>query len=609
MLTKEFRVKSRLLSINKLSIAALTLTTGVLLVASLILMSARPADAAPVTDFNAGNIIDDAVFYNKDAMSAQQIQSFLNKLIPNCDVNGSQPSEYGGGTRAQYAKSVGWPGPPYPCLNVYHENPNTGETSYEKGGGAFSGGISAARIIYNAAQQYGINPRVLLVFLKKESAGPLTADKWPLKSQYKYAMGYACPDSGGANNKALCDQSKAGFYKQVMLAAWQLKYYKDHPNDYRYHLGVNQIQYSPDTSCGTKTVNIQNMATLSLYIYTPYTPNNAALANYPGTAPCGAYGNRNFYAFYKEWFGTTRGNWPSLDDPRRMVTNKATYKINPFTGEEIQALEAGRVILFSTKIDNCLRTSHDTASRNDACVKREDLSEFTPTLEDISQEENKMLISSQLGFTYKIDFIRDKLLGSSSLYNTQLITFAKKTVVAGDTYYITQSDLNHNILSRGVRSDRVKTITDAYTPFLSPRYAHLKKDTNVIDTSTQQQTDTKLNANTHLYFNKKIGISKKTYYLSDSLTSSNEYYGVEASNIVDGAKYTSFVKPRAMKLTSDAHKLSLDSNTNTDSLTAGMTIHFSQKVNIDGKTYYRTSYDANHGRNKVIDATLLAEAN
>jgi hypothetical protein len=268
--------------------------------------------ALDTSDFIDGRIIDDSVFYNKDAMNVDQIQAFLNKLIPNCDTWGTGKSEYGGGTRAQYAASSGWPAPPYVCLNNYYENPQTNETSFEKGGGAFDGGISAAQIIYNNAQQYGINPQVLLVMLKKESDGPLTSDSWPLKSQYKYAMGYNCPDSGPGGT-ANCDASQGGFYKQVTKAAWQLKYYKDHQNDYRYKLGINQIQYSPDLSCGTKTVNIENIATLSLYIYTPYTPNAASLANYPGSAPCGAYGNRNFFMYFKEWFGSPNYRPPTCD--------------------------------------------------------------------------------------------------------------------------------------------------------------------------------------------------------------------------------------------------------------------------------------------------------
>jgi len=264
-----------------------------------------PANAAPITDFKPGHIIDDEIFYNKNSMSLNDIQNFLDNLMPNCDTWGTQKSGYGNLTNAQYAQQIqGWPGPPYVCINKYYENPDTHETSYEKGGGAFTGGISAAQIFYDAAQTYNINPQVLLVMLKKESAGPLTADNWPLKSQYNYAMGYACPDSG-PNNSANCSSNYAGLYNQVTLSAWQLNYYKEHPNNYRYHIGLNDIQYSPDVSCGTKQVNIDNIATLSLYIYTPYTPNDASLAAYPGTASCGAYGNRNFFAYFKEWFGIT----------------------------------------------------------------------------------------------------------------------------------------------------------------------------------------------------------------------------------------------------------------------------------------------------------------
>jgi hypothetical protein len=271
---------------------------------ALIINNHNNAHAISAVDFNAGRIIDDAVFYNKDAMNTQEIQSFLNTLVPSCDTWGTNKSGRGNLTNAQYAQQQGWAGPPYVCISNYYENPTTNETSFEKGGGAFDGGLSAAQIIYNASQQYNISPQVLLVMLKKESSGPLTADSWPLKSQYKYAMGYACPDSG-ANNSANCDSAQAGFYKQIMKAAWQLNYYKNHVNDYRYRLGTNQIQYSTDTNCGTKTVNIENVATLSLYIYTPYTPNNGSLSNYPGTSSCGSYGNRNFFMYFNEWFGST----------------------------------------------------------------------------------------------------------------------------------------------------------------------------------------------------------------------------------------------------------------------------------------------------------------
>lgn len=263
------------------------------------------ASAINPSDFNPGRIIDDELFYKKDDMSVVDIQNFLNAHVPVCDTWGTGASGYGNLTRAQYAQQImGWPGPPYTCLNNYYENPDTNATSFENGGGAFNGGISSAQIIYNASQLYGINPKVLLVLLRKESLN-LFGDSWPLKSQYKYAMGYACPDSG-LNYSANCDSSKAGFYKQVMYSTWQLRKYHTDMGTYAYAPNRwNTIQYNPDPGCGTKDVYIQNYATASLYIYTPYTPNNAALYAYPGEAPCGAYGNRNFWFMWQEWFGST----------------------------------------------------------------------------------------------------------------------------------------------------------------------------------------------------------------------------------------------------------------------------------------------------------------
>jgi hypothetical protein len=55
--------------------------------------------------------------------------------------------------------------------------------------------------------------------------------------------------------------------------------------------------------CGSKRVTITNHATRALYIYTPYTPNAAALANLGGTGDsCSSYGNSNFWEWYQYWF-------------------------------------------------------------------------------------------------------------------------------------------------------------------------------------------------------------------------------------------------------------------------------------------------------------------
>ena len=269
----------------------------------LVAVSKNAKDTSALGQWNPGMIIDDQTFYDTTTFpNVAAIQSFLDSKTPACDTWGTGRSEYGGGTRAQYAASVGWPGPPYVCLQNYHEDPNTKETSFERGGAGFSGGISTAQIVWNVSQEFRINPQVLLVTLKKEQ-GSMYTDAWPLKSQYRYAMGYGCPDTG-PNNSANCSANYAGLYNQLRLAARQFRLYATNPGQYGYQAGrSNYIQYSPDKNCGGAWVHIENQATAALYNYTPYQPNSGAVAAYPGTASCGAYGNRNFWRFFDEWFG------------------------------------------------------------------------------------------------------------------------------------------------------------------------------------------------------------------------------------------------------------------------------------------------------------------
>ena len=71
------------------------------------------------SQFNAGNIISDSLFYNGNTMSSTQIQSFLDSKVPSCDTNGAKP--YGGTTRKAYAASKGV-STPFICLKNKTEN-------------------------------------------------------------------------------------------------------------------------------------------------------------------------------------------------------------------------------------------------------------------------------------------------------------------------------------------------------------------------------------------------------------------------------------------------------------------------------------------------------
>ena len=297
--------------------------------------------SAVTTGFDPGQIISDTVFYNTSTMSVQDIQNFLNAKVPSCD---SSHSGYTGQTGTTY-------NPPWVCLKDYYENPNstytisytyqdtsgaaqTGSRTYyynnayqytsltpvyrngdyrqgitglsatinSLGGAIPSGAISTAQIIYNVAQQYGINPQVLLVLLQKEQG--LVTDTWPTPWQYQAATGYGCPDT------APCSSTFAGFSRQLSSAAWQFQQYRANPGGFNYVAGRNNtILYNPNSACGSSTVFIQNQATAGLYNYTPYQPNNYALNGGTSSAypNCGAFGNLNFFSYFTSWFGNPLG--------------------------------------------------------------------------------------------------------------------------------------------------------------------------------------------------------------------------------------------------------------------------------------------------------------
>ena len=250
---------------------------------------------AYLNGFDPGNIISDAVMSNKNAMSVNEIQNFLNSKVPNCTTE--QLRGYNNESRAIA-----------PCLKDFKED-----------------GKTAAQILWQAGQDYSINPQVLIVLLQKEQG--LVTDTWPrdgwwwtknnlgqavmectnsrgqpaycVNAQYRSATGYGCPDT------APCDAQYFGFINQTRKAAELFRVVLD-GGWTNYPVGNNYIQYNPDPACGGSIVNIKNRATSALYRYTPYQPNAGALAAGWGTAHCGAYGNRNFYNYFTEWFGSTK---------------------------------------------------------------------------------------------------------------------------------------------------------------------------------------------------------------------------------------------------------------------------------------------------------------
>lgn len=266
----------------KLDAKRVLLAAGGLLLSAVLAVSAvafisTPGQTPNVPDrFDPGIIITDDLFYDGEAMTADEIEEFLDERVPD---------------------------PAAESLGNYTEDTESRSADDYCDGYRGKRDEPAAEIIAKVGKSCGISQSALLVILQKETA--LVGLREPESWRYNRAMGYACPDTG-PNRSANCDEDFYGFANQLYWGARQYQVYRENPEEFNYRpFEMNTIQFHPDRDgCGVSEVYIMNRATAGLYNYTPYQPNRAALEAEQGEGDaCSTYGNRNFYDLYKSWFG------------------------------------------------------------------------------------------------------------------------------------------------------------------------------------------------------------------------------------------------------------------------------------------------------------------
>jgi len=175
-------------------VLAAVLTAAVTLTGAIagVIATTSPADAAPVQGFDPGMIITDELFYDGNAMTAAQIQSFLNQQVPTCHPEwDANPSDI-------------------VCIKDYVTSTVAKNTVITSGGTVLCtavdarSGVTAAQVIDIVARACGVSQKVLIVLLQKEQG--LITHQWPSSYRYDKATGYACPDT------APCDAQYFGLF-------------------------------------------------------------------------------------------------------------------------------------------------------------------------------------------------------------------------------------------------------------------------------------------------------------------------------------------------------------------------------------------------------------
>lgn len=137
----------------------LALTAGI----ATQLVTAPTAQAANASDFNPGNKITDALFFDGNAMSASEVQNFLNSKLAACTINSGIAGRNAG--TPVYGSVVA-----SACTKDFTVSTfSRGANSYCQ---AYTGSSaeSAAMILFKVGQACGVSQKALLALIEKEQS-------------------------------------------------------------------------------------------------------------------------------------------------------------------------------------------------------------------------------------------------------------------------------------------------------------------------------------------------------------------------------------------------------------------------------------------------------
>ncbi len=528
------------------------------------------AEAASLAGFDPGYIISDYQMGNYTAMSEADIQRFLTAKN-SC---GNRDYNYYLQLSANTNYTWHWKDGHFVCLS--EELFGDGEV--------IGSGETAAHIIWQTAQDYHINPQVLLVLLQKETS--LITDPIPNNGDYRKATGYGCPDT------APCSSQYYGFKNQVRKAAALFRTVLD-GGWTNYPLGNNYVQYNPNAACGGSVVNIRSLATSALYRYTPYQPNAGAIAAGYGTAYCGAYGNRNFYLYFEDWFGgitDARVEWQNMQNPRIMTVNKSTLMVDADRGSLTgKWLEVDENYYFTKKL------SIFVGGEQQVCLQRKidegtDYCALLSRLSDFSLNEKVIVLPAERQYeiekwTCGVNILNQKAECNEKTYSIGDVINVEKTVkIDGEEFLII--DDNYAVLKARTRMKlNYETIGPVLMKLTRDSYKYI---------GGEDKTVQKLIASDGLFISiaDKTIIDGEVFYRTLHDSNKNYNYVISGSALSDRI-FTKFMYPRNLEFMKNADSINLDNGRICKSYKDKTIRKFINKINYNDKVYFQSEDEVN----------------
>ena len=289
-------------------IAALTRRAVLLGVAVVCVLATLPAQqpppspeltpAADTSAFRPGNIITDAVFYDAGAMNAAQVQAFLTQQGRNCT-----PASGGPACLKSYRHDDADPGRgrllPGP-LHRRHERDRRGDHRQGR---------------RRLRDQPAGHPRHAPEGDQPGHAGG--ADRAPLRP------GDGLRLRGQQNGGAA--PYYPGLFKPDLLRGQAVQAVRRQPGQLRPRPGiVNNVRFHPNTACGSRRSDREQGDRGPVQLHAlPAQRRPALAAGYGIGNSCSAYGNRNFWLYFTDWFGSTQTVGRDVDAPSAAWTPSA----------------------------------------------------------------------------------------------------------------------------------------------------------------------------------------------------------------------------------------------------------------------------------------------
>ena len=542
-------------------------------------------DAASLAGFDPGYIISDYQMGNYNSMNEAQIQAFLTSK------NSCGNRDYG-----YYVALSGNPNYRWHFENGHFICLSEERFGYNDNEIGFQYGETAAHIIWQASQDYRINPQVLLVLLQKETG--LITDPIPNNGDYRKATGFGCPDT------AACSSKYYGFRNQIRNAASLFRTVLD-GGWTNYPLGNNYIQYNPNAACGGSVVNVRSLATSALYRYTPYQPNAGALAAGYGTASCGAYGNRNFYLYFEDWFGgITRTNveWEAMKEKRVMTVGRDTLVVDAGTNKTLpEWVRNGNNYFFVRKTtvywDNeqqtCLQRDVDVGTNK--CILMKRLSDL-----DISKierfESRKYRV---IDYTCAVDLRHKEAACDTVEYQKGRELMANGIILIGGETYLVNDDSGYGVLQKRLREKyNYEDIGEKLMRLLRTDYKYLARTNNKVQTLT-------VATNQYIKVSEKVKIDGRVYYRTVHDKNKGLDYVIPESALSEEV-LIDFLYPRNMTIKSNSNLIDLATGEICQSYRVGDTKKYVKKVEYRGKMYYQS--EDKLGTYCVVPASDLDDA-